>query len=186
MEKNSVRYGLIAGLGVAIYQLVLYFISPEMIFGNFAHVAWIIYLFCIWKAISLDKEANGGYISFREAFGSGFTVFAIAGLIALIFQYILMTVIDPGLVDIQKEIALEAFDKMASAFGLEEGSAEYEQALADIDKRTEPSLSQSAIGYLFMLLFGAIPALIFAAIMKKDKPAHIAAQEDETEHLVGE
>ena len=184
MEKNSVRYGLIAGLGVAIYQLVLYFIGGEMIFGNFAHAAWIIYLFCMWKAVSLDKEANDGYVSFKNAFGTSFIVFAIAGLIALVFQYILMTIIDPGLVDVQKEIALEAFDKMASAFGLEEGSPEYEAALADIDKRTEPSLSQSGLGYIFMLIFGAIPSLIMAAVMKKEKPAHLQVKEDESEHLV--
>lgn len=186
MEKNSVKYGLIAGLGVAIYQLVLYFASPEMIYGNFAYVGWAIYLFCMWKATSLDKEANGGFISFRDAFGSSFIVFAIAAFIALIFQHILITVIDPGLIDIQKEIALEAFDKVANAFGLDEGSPEYEKALEDIDKNSEPSIASSALGYVFLLIGGAIPSLVIAAVMKKDKPAHLQVREDDTEHLIEE
>lgn len=183
MDKNSVRYGIIAGLGAAIYSLVLYFISPEMIFGNFAHVTWLIYLFCMWKAASLDKEANGGYSSFRQGFSSAFIVFAIAGLIAMIFQYLLVTMIDPGLIDIQKEIAYEQFDKIASWAGMEEGSPEYEKALIDIEERSNPSVGQSALGYVFLLVIGAIPSLIIAAIVKKDKPLHIEAQETE-EHLV--
>lgn len=186
MEKNSVRYGIMAGLGTVIYSLLLYFIDAEMMFGNFAHVSWLIYFFCMWKAASLDKEENGGYSSFRQGFSSAFVVFAIAGLIALIFQYVLFTFIDPTLVDIQTEIAVEQFDKVAGWAGLEEGTPEYEEALAGIEESSSPTLAQSGLGYIFLLIIGAIPSLIIAAVVKKDKPLHIQAQENnnDEEHLI--
>lgn len=181
MEKNSVRFGLIAGLGVAIYQLLLYFIDAAMIFGTFAQVAWLIYLFGMWKATSLDKAENGGYISFKEAFTTAFTVFTIAALFAVIFQHFLTTVIDPGLLDIQTDIALESFDKMAGTFGIEEGSPEYEAALEEIRNSSNTSISKLAIGYVFVLIFGSIPALIMGAVMKKEAPAGLNNSEEEEE-----
>ena len=185
MERNSVRFGLIAGLGVAIYQLLLYFINPEMIFGAFANVAWLIYLFSMWRAASLDKEEKGGYISFKEAFTTAFTVFANAALIALVFQHVLMTVIDPGLLEIQKEISLEAFDKVADTFGLEEGSKEYEAGLEEIRKNSSPTLMQLGMGYIVVLIIGSVPALIMAAVMKKEAPMAIL-DADEYEDITNE
>ena len=184
MENNSVRFGVIAGLGVAIYQLLLYFINSEMILGSYAYVAWVIYIFCMWKAASLDKAANNGYISFRGAFKSSFVVFVITGLIATIFQYILFTVIDPGLAEMIQEKALESFQQSAEAQGLEEGSEQYETALEYTLKFSKPSIMIYSIFYGVSLIGGAIISAIIAAIIKKNKPAFLQEQNGGTEHLV--
>lgn len=185
MENNSVRFGLIAGLGVIIYSFGLYFIDSELTLSGYTNVSWLIYLFFMWKAASTDKAENNGFISFRGAFSSAFVVFVIAGLFTTIFQYLLLTTIDPSLADLLQDRILESFQESAEAQGMSEGSEQYEQMLEMTLKWSTPSVMVYSIGYLVSLLGGGIAALIIAAIIKKDKPDYMNVQ-DETEHLVEE
>lgn len=182
MEKNSVKYGVIAGLISVLYALLLYFTDQtfNMALGS---VSLVISLYFMWKACQDDRTLQGGFASFREMFSSAFITYAVVTFFTVIFQYVLLTMIDPGLVDIQVEKTMEQTAKILEWGGLEEGSAEYEKALADAEQEAIPSLKGSLFGYMGALIFGALISLIFGAAMKKNKPPHIAV-DDETEHLI--
>ncbi|MFK7946430.1 MAG: DUF4199 domain-containing protein [Saprospiraceae bacterium] len=185
MEKNSVKYGVTAGLASVIYSLLLYFTNQVSNVG-LGFVGFAIVLYFMWKACQDDRTLQGGFASFREMFSSAFLTFAVAAIFTIGFQYILLTVIDPELAEIQAEQAMEQAIKIVEWAGIEENSKEYEEALENAEKNAMPSLKNSILGYLGALVFGGLISLIFGGAMKKDKPPHIAAREDETEHLVGE
>jgi hypothetical protein len=184
LQKNGVRFGLYAGLGAVAYSLLLYIVDAKLIFGGFASASWVIYLFCMFQAANLDKKELGGYLTFKEGFQATFAVFAIASLLQIAFQFLLLTVIDPSLVQMQTDVAIEAMEKMAGMFGLSE--ADMETAIAEIEKNSKPSIGQSTQAYLINLIIGAIPAAIIAAILKKNRPfdAPITEEKDDSEHLV--
>lgn len=184
MEKNSVKYGVMAGLISVVYTLVLYF-TDQTFNITLSSVGFIISLYFMWKACQDDRALQGGFASFREMFSSAFITYAVAGIFAIAFQYVLLTMIDPGLVDIQAEKAVEQTAKILDWAGIEEGSPEYEEALIEAEKGSTPSIKGSLLGYLGALIFGALISLIFGAAMKKNRPPHLAAQDD-TNHLVEE
>jgi hypothetical protein len=97
------------------------------------------------------------------------------------FLYVLMTIIDPNLVDLQIEVAMAMIEKVAEFTGM--GEAELDEAVKAVEEASQPSLTQSLQGYLFGLIVGAVPALIIAAIMKKIKPLHLEGNDDD-EHLI--
>jgi hypothetical protein len=184
-EQNGVKYGAIAGLGLIITTLLLYIVSAKVMFNYTSLIGYIIYIASMVKSVSDDKAASDGYITFRNAFQSSFIVFVIASFLNLIFWYILVNIIDPSLIDLQIEIAMEAIEKIADFAGMSE--ADLEEAALAIEESSNQSIMQMLQAYLFGLVAGAIPALIIAAAMKKAKPLHIQAQEEELnddDHLV--
>jgi hypothetical protein len=181
LEQNGIKYGIIAGLGYIILTLSLYFIDPKMIFGNASLISWVIYIFCMYKSVADDKAASDGFITFRNAFQSSFIVYVVASFLGMTFLYVLMTIIDPNLVDLQIEVAMAMIEKVAEFTGM--GEAELDEAVKAVEEASQPSLTQSLQGYLFGLIVGAVPALIIAAIMKKIKPLHLQGN-DEEEHLI--
>jgi hypothetical protein len=181
LEQNGVKYGIIAGLGYIILTLLLYFIDPKMVFGNASMISWVIYIFCMYKSAADDKAADDGYITFRNAFQSSFVVFVIASFLGTTFLFVLMTIIDPTLIDLQIKVALEMIEKVAEFTGM--GEAELDEAVKAVEAAAQPSFVQSLQGYLFGLIGGAIPALIIAVAMKKIKPLHLQGNGEE-EHLI--
>jgi hypothetical protein len=176
MDSNAVRYGLFAGLGTIVVMLLLYMVNAEMLFGWALQATWLIYLFCMYKAVDDLKNDNGGFISLREGFTAAFIVFAIANLMYIVFYYVLVNVIDPSLMDIQIQKGIETVEKVAEFAGMSE--EELDAAVEEIEKGMEPDLGQTALGYAISLVFGAIPAVIVAAILKKERPMHLQ-QNDE-------
>lgn len=176
MNSNAVRYGLFAGLGTIAVMLSLYMIDAGMIFGWALQSTWLIYVFCMYKAVDDIKSENDGFISLREGFAAAFVVFAIANLMYIVFYYILVNFIDPSLIEIQIEKGIEAVEKVAEFAGMSE--EDLEKAIEEIEKGAKPSLVQTAFGYAVSLIGGAIPAIIIAAILKKEVPTHL--QNDET------
>ncbi len=92
-----------------------------------------------------------------------------SNLITAIFNYILFNFIDPGLVEIQREIAVEAVEKVANALGNEEMMDEMNEQLEEQSFDITPW--KALQGWIFGLIFGAIVAAIQGAIMKKKDPS---------------
>lgn len=166
MENNGVKYGLLAGLGVVVYTLVLYLVNDTLIFGWASMLGMVIYIACMYKAGVDERSENGGFITFKEALKPTFLTYVIGSLIATIFTYLLFTVIDPGLMDLQNEIAAERIQSMSGMLG-EEG---VEEALKRLEEQGAMKISDTALGYAMMLIFGFVIAAIISAIVKKKRP----------------
>ena len=169
MNSNAIKYGVISGIVSIIFSMALYFINPKMMFGGLAYLGMLIPVFFMWKASNDEKKINEGYLPFGEALIISFIVVAIALLISSIFTYILINFIDPSLVDVIKEISIEAAEKVAGIFGADEDSLDEMRDQMD-EQDLRPTIFTTLFNYLGSLVVGFIIALIVAAIVKKTRP----------------
>lgn len=176
MNSSAVRYGLFAGLGTIAVMLLLYMIDAKMIFGWALQATWLVYLFCMYKAVDDVKTENDGFISLREGFTAAFIVFAIANLMYIVFYYVLVNMIDPSLMEIQIQQGIEAVEKVAEFAGMSE--EDLELAIIEIEKGMEPDIGQTFLGYAISLIGGAIPSIILAAILKTERPMHLQNEDN--------
>ena len=168
MENHAVKWGLIGGIGVVVYSLILYLMDPNSLFGGLAYIGILIYIFAMVKAVQGEKNDLGGYMTWGEALKPTFLTYAIASGIYIIFFYVLNNFIDPGLEELQRQAAIEMVEKMSGILG-EEG---VEQTIAQADEQGYAfNIQKAGLGYFIGLIFpGFIFAAIIAAIMKKNRP----------------
>lgn len=169
MDNNGVKYGLLAGLGVIVYTLILYLVDDKMLFGWASMLGMAIYLGCMYKAGVDERHTNGGFLSWKEALKPTFLTYVLGSLLATVFTYLLFAVIDPGLMDVQNAIAAERIQQMEGMIG-EEG---VEEAMKRLEEQGTMRLSDTMLGYAFMLIFGFIFAAIISAIVQKKRPAGV-------------
>ncbi len=167
MENPSIKWGVYLAIASIASLLLFYLINPELIFSVNSYLGFVITIAILVFACKEVRENSGGFASFGEMFQTAFITFAIGSLIGVVFQYILMNFIDPGLIEMQKEISIEAMEKMSSFIGEEA----MEVAIEEVENSNPTSIGKMGIGYIFMLVFGAILASIIALIMKKKNPA---------------
>src|SRR5688500_11044006 len=100
------RYGVIAGLICISLTFTLYKINPKLLFQiwGFSGFAAIV-LLKIWSVFHLLKLKK--YVEFKEGLQAAFMVSAISLLMWISFAAILISVIDPSLVETQKEVIIE-------------------------------------------------------------------------------
>jgi hypothetical protein len=113
---------------------------------------------------------NDGIITFKDAFLICFIAIAGGILLGTVFNYFLYNIIDPGLADFIKEKSIEKTAALMERFGASQDVIE--KGLADVEKQ-DFHMTPSKLGVTFLQgsIFGAIPALIIAAIMRtKTKP----------------
>lgn len=162
----GLKYGLISGTISLLILFGLYAVNPELIFSAWMlqMLGTLVMIMLMAMAVREFKADNAGFASFKQAFQSSFFTYAVASLIAMLGQYVLIYVIDPSLQELQMKITEEATIKALEMFGADEDMIE--QSLAEIEKQGTPGPGQMALGYVFSLIFGAIIAAIVAAITK--------------------
>ncbi len=162
--KPALIYGAILGLVSVFISLVFYFIGMATVnWTNWVNllvgIVLLVYLMIQYRNVHL-----GGYASFGQIF---VMVLVSAGIVSTIigalYQYLLFTVIDPGLVD---QIRIAAEEKIMSNSRIPESM--YDDIMEKMEKRMK-------VGYMvkMALIFGpivnAIIGLIIAAFLKKEK-----------------
>lgn len=167
MGNNAIRNGLYMGGALVLLYLALYFVSPKVFLSWGSWISFAVYIYFMYNAAKEERASLGGYMSFGEGFKAAFLAFVVGGLISALFTYVMYNFIDPTLIDLTKEIALEAFEKMSGFMG-EEAAETAMETIEDQDFSTSYSIGNTLMGYLFSLIFpGAVIALIIAAIMKR-------------------
>jgi len=97
-----------------------------------------------------------------------FLTYLIGNLIYVLFYYVLFNFIDPGLEEVQKELTMDAMEKIGGLLG-EDGM---EAAIEQIENQDFSfGLGKALWTFAFSLIFpGFVSAAIIAAIMKDPKP----------------
>jgi len=115
------------------------------------------------------KKAQKGILIFKHAFLLIFAVYAISGVLQLLFSITLYNAIDPSL---PESLKAEISEKMISTMEqLGTPEENIEEALAKLDNMEESYKPQKLIiGFCWSLIFGAVLATIIAAIIKKKPP----------------
>ncbi len=161
----ALRYGLLlAGIGL-VFQLMLY--SMNMHYQR-NWVLGIIGLLIMVAFISIGifqyKKANSGILSLGQALKVGVGISLVSGIIAILYQYILASFIDPEFV--QKTLEFQANK------ALEAGKINAEQFRQQIDMGKKFFWMGYPIGLIITILIGLIISLIAGLIMKKSPKAY--------------
>jgi len=134
----AIRYGVIAGLTIVAYFLLFYFIKPRLLFNPFIYWASLgVYIAIVWKALLDEKKKVGEEYDFQMALRTAFFIFVIANLIYYLFYYILFGLIDPSLIELQKEVMEEAMAARKSMLSEEQLEA-LEKSMRDDSMKVTP------------------------------------------------
>ncbi len=171
MENKSVYYGLLyGGASIAIY-LVLWLVNPRLIMdmGIGTALSFGLPIVFMYLSIKATRDQQEGLISFGEAIKSSFITYVIGSLMGIIFTYILYNMIDPSLLELQKEVAVETAEKMMSMLGQDNEEMLEEMREEMAEQSDQLGMGQLMMGWFISLLFpGLMLSLIMSAILKKN------------------
>jgi hypothetical protein len=166
--KNSINYGLIAGFLMIALSIILWLLG--LMENKFlGYISYLILAFAMFiAATNWRDKLNGGWMSYGEAFKTGFFVTLIAAVLGLIYSYLFFNFIDPefisGLGIKAEEAILEANPNISDA--------DLETALEMSAKFTTATML-TIFGFIFTIIFGTIISLIVAIFAKKVNPADV-------------
>lgn len=136
-----------AGVLTVGYFLLFYFINRALLLNPW--VWWgslTIYLVFMFRVVQqLDTAA------FRQSLQGAFLVFVIANAIFYLFYYLLFSVFDPGLVDLQGELL--------------EGNPLWEGGNTELDLSV--TMGRVIFSFAYSLIGGFILALLVSAVARK-------------------
>ncbi len=173
MEKSTVKtssfalqYGLILGLISIVFGLMIYFL--EMHYQNDTKIGMVSLAsstIVIVLGLLAFKKANEGYISLSEALKTGLGIALISGILSVLYQALLVTVIDPD--TIQKSV-----DFQMETIRMEQPELPKEtlNQIKEMQKKFSSPAIMAAIGIIFSLFFGFIISLVAGLIIKKSRP----------------
>ncbi len=157
----SMNYGLITGLILIIYSLIIYLLGQSLN-QYLGYLAIIILAACIYIFSKQYRDkVNQGNIKYGQAFSLGLLVGIFTAILLSFFSYIEVTFIDPSLIDKQLELMQQ---KM-----LEKGMSEdqVETAIAMSREWMTPG-KMFFMSILSFSFWAAIISLITAALVKRD------------------
>jgi hypothetical protein len=166
--KVATKWALISTVtGIIItYAFEFLAIDPNSSAKYLSYVPFIAFLFLAQKEF---KEELGGYISFGDAFSTGFRYSLFTGLLMALFTFVYLQWLSPDMMDKVTEQALNEMEKKNTP-------DEQVETTAKMMKEYGPIFGAFgiAIGYA---IFGAIISLIGAAIFKKERSPYDIAND---------
>ena len=160
--KFALTYGaILGGVGIVfalmLYSLDMHYQGGYMVLG----VSILLTLAAIVIGLMQFKKANNGYMSFGQGLKIGVGICLISGIISLLFNQVMMNVIDPDMMaktmEFQKERLLESSNMTPD---------QIDTQLEAQKKFMTPGM-QMAFGLLYVIVSGFILSLIPALVLKK-------------------
>lgn len=146
-HRQGIINGIIAGVLTVGYFLLFYFIDRAFLLNPW--VWWgslVIFLIFMFRVVrQIDST------TFRLNLQSAFLVFVIANAIFYLFYYLLFSVFDPGLVDLQREMLAD--------------NALWEGGNTEIDLSV--TIGRVIFSFAYSLIGGFILALLVSAVSRK-------------------
>lgn len=169
-KSSSLKWGLIGGLVIILYSIVMYAIDSTLLVNMWAGFLGLAVLIAvIVMGIREVKTGQEGFISLSEALFAGFLVYIIASFVHTVFQYALFNWIDPNLPVLLKEKTIEMTVEMMQKFGASE--EDINKTLSELDGKLDVgSISTMFWNFLKGSAFGFVICFIIALIMKKKRP----------------
>lgn len=160
-KKIILNYGLLLGLvsvvfGIMLYTQKLHYEQSAMIIS----ISLILTAAFIFLGVNAFKKSNEGYLKVGEALKIGVGIALVATIISLLYQYILITYIEPDFMDKAMEIAeVKAFK--------DNPSMTQEQWNTGMEMQKKFAWLSYPIGLIFSCITGLVFGLISGLIMKK-------------------
>lgn len=166
LESPPIRNGILAGIAGVIVSLLFYVTNVNMFFSISSWIVIVVYIFFMVKS-AREARSQVESFDFREAFQATFLVYVVGSLLNVIFYYVLMNFMDPELVEMQKEVAIDAVERMGGMLSEDQLEAMVSE-IQNQDMRF--TLGRALYTLAFSLVFpGGLIAVIVSAIMKDSK-----------------
>ena len=170
VKSSALNYGLYLGLGLSLLTVIIYATENYDLFVKWWFGIGLFILIVIVGILSANKSKGilGGFISFKEAFGSYFLTILVGTLISTIVSYIIFAVVDPDAAKELQEQVLIATKQSMERFGAPQETINEQLAKAR-DTDSFPIGTQIK-NYAIGLVVYSVVGLIAAAIIKKKNP----------------
>ncbi len=169
--NHAIRWGAILSGVTIVLVMLLYAIDYTMMAGfTFIIIATLLGIGVVIYAGINYRNQIGGYLPFGKAYLHGLTVFAAAGLISTVFNFLLYFVIDPDLAANMTEAIISNTEKTMENWG-----APADRIDETIEKMREDMPKNFTAfglikGYFTGLIWYVILSLITGLIVKKNQP----------------
>ena len=164
VKKISADLGIKLGLLLFLSNAVFYVINIELFLDWKISIIFLVLVVGsgIYSILNSRKKL-GGYINWTDAFVSYMACVAVGMLIAALTQIFIFVILDPGAADQLNEMSMIMVKEMYTGMNLPEEVIQ--QALVEMEKNPQLSLSNLAlslaVGLGIQTIFGSINALIF-------------------------
>lgn len=166
LKKIALNYGVLLALLSIVLQVISYVLDAHIdrpwwlsVLQLLISVSVIVY------GIKSFKTENAGFLTLGQALKTGVAISLIAGIIAVIFNYIFMNFIDPDF--IEKTMQFSREQMIADNPNLTQ--QQIDNAMEISAKFMSPWI-MSAFAIIATLFFGFIISLVSGLIMKKEPP----------------
>src|SRR5690554_6208240 len=166
IKKIALNYGVLLALLSIVLQVISYVLDAHIDRPWWLSVLQLlISVGIVAMGLKVYRTENSGFLTLGQALKVGVAISLIAGIIAIIFNYIFMNYIDPDFVqktlEFSKEQMIEQNPNMTQ---------EQMDMAMDMSERFMSPLWMSAFALLGTLFFGFIISLIAGLIMKRNPP----------------
>ncbi|MBL7926180.1 MAG: DUF4199 domain-containing protein [Bacteroidia bacterium] len=163
--QTSLRFGAYYGVAAFAFAVIITAmvgnpLGPASWFG-----VWIPILF-IARSILMHRKIHDGFISFGEAFRTGFYTIVCGGVLYGLMVYMYGSLVVPQMLDNYKSSSIADVEQIATMQIISESWLE-----KMVDSINQTSLGNALMGdYFNKIIGGAIVSLIMAAIYKRNIP----------------
>ncbi|MDN3723768.1 DUF4199 domain-containing protein [Aequorivita sp. SDUM287046] len=169
IKKIALNYGVLLAMLSIVLQVISYVLDVHIDRPWWLSVVQLlISISVIVYGIKAYKIANAGYLTLSQALKVGLAISLIAGIIAVVFNFIFMNYIEPDFVqktlDFSREKMIEDYPNMSQE--------QIENSLEISAKFMTPWI-MSAFAIIATLFFGFIISLFAGLVMKKNPPQQI-------------
>lgn len=166
IKKIALNYGVLLALLSIVLQVISYVLDAHIDRPWWLSVSqMLISVGIVVMGLKAYRTENSGFLTLGQALKAGVAISLVAGIIAIIFNYIFMNYIDPDFVqktlEFSKEQMIEQNPNMTQ---------EQMDMAMDMSARFMSPLWMSAFALLGTLFFGFIISLIAGLIMKRNPP----------------
>lgn len=169
MNDISIRNGLHAGIVIVVLGSILHAIDPKSFLNMYGFVGYVVFLFFMVRSVLQVRKNEGGILPFGSAFVAAFIPMTIGVFISSVFTYAMHNWINPDLIILMKEIAIEsttmAMEKMSKMFDMDVDVDEVIKELEKVDYSF--GLGSLLLSWITTSIMGCVPALIIAAFTKR-------------------
>jgi len=171
-NKIVLKWTIISVITSIVITYIFQFTNVDQSSGikYLSYIPFIVYLFLAQKEY---KDQLGGYISFGQAFSTGFKYAIFSGIILAIFTYLYLSILSP---QVYEKAMVDAQQKLT-----DQGQLSSEQIDSAMEITRKYGVLIGTFGSIIgSAVIGAILGLIGAAIFKNERPLFITESDDPT------
>ncbi len=166
LQSTILQYGVLLGIVSVVFGLMLYFLDMHYTQESAVGIVSIVITVAVICVAQYNfRNDNSGFLSFGEALKVGMGVALVSGVISVLYQILLVTVIDPDTVTKMMEVAQNKLIDQNPEMSQEQ----LDQIMGMQKKFTTPTM-MAAFGLIGSLFIGFVISLITGLIFKRNRP----------------